>query len=201
MKLYYIDQTRAFRPRWLLEELELPYELIRLNPQEREHKSPEYLKIHPLGSVPALVDEGQVILETIAICMHIADGHLETGIAPPLGTPERAAYYQWLSFAASTLEPCISDAYIRSFSLPPDRRHEAATPDEQELFDWVLTPLEEHLQGKLFVLGDRFTAADVVVAGVLDWADRAGFADYLGAGTDYLSAMRSRPAYREALTE
>ncbi len=199
MKLYYIEQTRAFRPRWLLEELEAPYELIHLDPQEREHKSPDYLKIHPLGSVPALFDEGQVILETIAICMHIADAHLDRGIAPQVGTAERAAYYQWLSFAVSTLEPCISDAYIRSFNLPPDRRHEAATPDEQEHFGWVITPLEQHLQGKKFVLGDRFTAADVVVAGVLDWADRCGFADYLGSGTEYLEAMRRRPAYERAL--
>lgn len=199
MKLYYIDHTRAFRPRWLLEELGADYELVRLDPQKREHKSPDYLAIHPLGSVPALDDDGQIILETIAICMHIADRHLDSGVAPDLGTARRAAYYQWLSYAASTVEPCISDAYMRSFSLPPERREESATPDEQETFDWIITPLTDHLAQRPFVLGDRFSAADVVVAGVLDWADRCGFGEYLGAGATYLQTMRDRPAYQRAL--
>lgn len=199
MKLYYIAQTRAFRPRWLFEELEEPYELVRLDPQEREHKSSEYRKIHPLGAVPALVDGDHVILETIAICMHIADGHIDKGMAPPLGTPERASYYQWLSFGSSTLEACVAYAYMRSFNLPPDRRTEAATPDEQEKFRRVVAPLEDHLDSRPFLLGESLTTADIVVGGVLDWADRSGFAEYMTNTANYLGSLRDRPAYQRAL--
>ena len=73
MKLYYAPQTRATRPRWLLEELEVPYELIRISLAQGEQKKPEYLKIHPHGLVPALVDGGVTLFESSAICLYLAD--------------------------------------------------------------------------------------------------------------------------------
>ncbi|MEZ4302554.1 MAG: glutathione S-transferase N-terminal domain-containing protein, partial [Polyangiaceae bacterium] len=105
MKLYFAPRTRATRPRWLLEQLGEPYELVNVDLEKGEHKQLPYLRIHPLGRVPALVDGDAVIFESIAICMYLADKYPEKKLAPPVGTPERGQYYQWMLFAASELEP------------------------------------------------------------------------------------------------
>ena len=105
LKLYFAPRTRATRPRWLLEELGVPYELVELDMSKQEHKQLPYLRIHPLGRVPALADGDQVIFESAAICMYLADKFPEKKLAPAVGTPERGQYYQWMVYAGATLEP------------------------------------------------------------------------------------------------
>lgn len=96
MKLYYIATTRAMRPRWLLEEMELAYELIHVTIAMTQQ--PEYRQIHPHGKVPVLVDEDMTIFESAAICAYLADKHPEKGLAPLPGTSARGYYYQWLFY-------------------------------------------------------------------------------------------------------
>jgi len=92
LTLYYSPQSRAIRPRWLLEEIGVPYELKRLNLQAGEQKKPGYLKINPNGTVPALVDGDLALFESAAICQYLADKFPEKRLAPPVGTPERGRY-------------------------------------------------------------------------------------------------------------
>ena len=108
MKLYYAPQTRAVRPRWLLEEIGAPYTLVRLDMSKGEHKTPEYVKIHPHGAVPALVDGDVTMFESAAICAYLADKFPEKRLAPPVGSPARATYYQWIIYSMATLSsrPC-----------------------------------------------------------------------------------------------
>ena len=94
MKLYYAPQTRATRPRWMLEEIGAPYELVRLQLSKGEHKQPEYLKIHPHGAVPAYSDGEVTMFESAAICAYLADKFPDKRLAPPLGSPQRGLYYQ-----------------------------------------------------------------------------------------------------------
>ena len=115
MKLYYAPKTSAFRCRWMLEELGAPHELVNVSLQRGEHKRPEYLKIHPLGSVPALVDGDNNFIESAAIVMHLADKDPEQRFAPAPGSPERGHYYQWILFAMTNLYQVIHTPYLRYF--------------------------------------------------------------------------------------
>src|SRR5215471_12778214 len=104
LTLYHSAQSRSVRPRWMLEEIGAPYELRRLDLMAGEQKRPEFLKINPNGAVPALVDGDTALFESAAICEHLADRFPEKRLAPPLGTPARGHYYQWIQFATCTLE-------------------------------------------------------------------------------------------------
>src|SRR5262245_44577236 len=90
---------------WMLIELGVPHELRLFDIDRREHRTPEYLKLNPAGTVPTLVLDGLVLTETGAIAMHLADLHPERELVPPVGTPERAFYYQWMFFMANTVQP------------------------------------------------------------------------------------------------
>ena len=100
--LYYSPSTASLVVHWLLIELDVPHTLHPLDFDKQQQKSPEYLKVHPAGVVPALVIDGQVITEAAAITLHLADLHPEASLAPAIGTPQRAAYYQWMLFMANT---------------------------------------------------------------------------------------------------
>jgi glutathione S-transferase len=107
MKLYFAPRTRAIRARWLLEELGVPYELIKLDLARQENSTPTYLAVHPLGEVPALVDGDVTLLESLAICLYLADRFPEKHLAPLMGSAERGPYYQWMAFAEVSLAPVV----------------------------------------------------------------------------------------------
>src|SRR6478736_7103461 len=109
MKLYFAPRSRATRSRWLLEETGLPYELVRLDLSKREDASPEFLALNPLGQLPVLIDGALTLTEPLAIALHLADLVPEKQLAPPSGSPERAAYHQWLSFTETQLEPVLME--------------------------------------------------------------------------------------------
>ncbi len=159
MKLYVAPRTRATRARWLLEELEIPYELVKLDLSKQEHRTPEYLAVSPLGEVPALVDGDVTLLEPAAIALHLADRFPEKQLAPPPGSAERGAYYQWLLFAESTVAPVVTR--INEQAQAPDRARLGA------LLDVVGAAVE----GRDFLVGGHFTACDVSMASILHLAN------------------------------
>src|SRR5262245_45870944 len=122
LKLYYAPQTRAGRPRWLLEEIGVPYELVRLDLQKADHQQPDYMKANPNGAVPALVDGDLALFESAAICQYLADKFPEKRLAPPLGTPARARYYQWIHYAMSGLEPPLVTLFLHTMMRPEKDR-------------------------------------------------------------------------------
>ena len=105
LKLYHAAQTRSIRPRWLLEEVGAPYELARLSLEQGDNKTPDYLRLNPNGRVPTLVDGDLVLYESAAIVQHLADRFAEKRLAPPIGTPARGLYYQWIHYTMSEIEP------------------------------------------------------------------------------------------------
>jgi glutathione S-transferase len=124
IKLYYAPNTRATRPRWMLEELSVPYELVKLDLQKGENRAPAYLAVHPLGQVPALEDGAVRVFESAAIVAWLADRYAAKGLAPALDAPERAANLQWLFFGAVTLEPQIA-RYANATAGPEEKRDAA----------------------------------------------------------------------------
>ncbi len=198
MKLYYVPQTRAGRPRWLLEEIGAPYELVRLDMSKGEHKKSEYLKIHPHGVVPAFVDGDVAMFESAAICMYLADKFPEKRLAPPVGTPARALYYQWMVYTMATLEPPLVQVFMNTVMLPEAERSAEAVEKGRTQFKAVAGVLEQALSGRTFILGEQFSAADVMVGSTLLWANFMGLVAGYPALEDYVKRLSERPAVQRA---
>ena len=201
MKLYYAPQTRATRARWLLEELEVPYELERVNLSAGEQKSPAYRKIHPLGRVPALVDSDLKLFESAAICAYLADKFPEKKLAPAVGTPERGLYYQWLVYVMATAEPPLVDVFLHTVRLPVEERSAAIAEQGRREWGEAAGVLERSLEGKSFLVGDRFTAADVMIGSLVGWARALRLLDGLPTLEAYSKRLTERPAYKRATAD
>lgn len=193
LKLYYAPKTSAFRCRWLLEELGEPYELVRVSFARREHKQPEYLQVHPLGTVPALKDGDHVVLESAAIVAYLADRDPALRFAPKLGTPERGAYYQWIFFSMTNLNEVVHGPYLRYFM-----RGDTANGEEREALARLLTLTDASLREGPFLLGAQFTAADIVFGAMLVWAEACGLLLGREPQSSYLERLRERPAFQRA---
>ncbi|MEM1350405.1 MAG: glutathione S-transferase family protein, partial [Myxococcota bacterium] len=148
--LYHSPRTRSGRVKMLLDLLELPYTLATLDVRAGEHRSPAYLGLNPMGTVPTLVHHGQVILESIAQMMYVAELAPERGLAPAPGAPSRAAYLSLFALSAVTLEPWL----MGGLRHPDD-------PERRERMQRALALLARQIVGP-YCLGDAFSALDVL---------------------------------------
>jgi len=200
MKLYYVPRTRASRPRWMLEEMEVPYELVRLDPAKKETRSPEHLARHPLGHVPVL-EEGEVrIFESAAICLWLAERHPEKGLVAAPGTAARAETYQWLFYAMTELEPPLA-ALDREMRRPEAERDVSRIEEAKRQFEVAVEPLEPRLAGRSFLVADAFSVADVVLGATLLWGRMAVGIRGLPAVEAYAARLKDRPAWRRAIKD
>jgi glutathione S-transferase len=198
MKLYHSQFTRSGRARWILEEINTPYDITRISFRAGEHKTPEYLAIHPHGSVPALVDGDLKLWESSAIVMHLADKFPDAHLAPALGTDARAQYYRWIVYVPATVDPVLETLTMHTRFLPEEKRNPALVADAMRRLGNIATVLETALDGTAFIVGDSFTAADIVVGSAIGWI---GFLGLLGDHPKlaaYLEGMSKRPAYQRA---
>jgi glutathione S-transferase len=198
MKLYFAPNTRATRPRWMLEELEIPYVLERLDMEKREHKSLDYMKIHPHGAVPALIDGSLAMFESAAIVMYLADKFPEKGLAPAPDSHERGTYYQWILYVMTTLEPPLLQLFLQTLMLPEDKRSPEATADARAKVDACMKVLEEEIKGREYMLGKRFTAVDVMVGSMIGWGSVMGILAGYPELSAYAARLTNRPAFKRA---
>jgi glutathione S-transferase len=202
LKLYHSNQSRSVRPRWLLEELGVPYEVVRLNLQALEQKKPEYLKINPNGAVPALVDGDLALFESGAIVQYLADKFPEKRMAPPVGTPARGLYYQWVQYSMSGLEPPILAIFLHTVLRPEAQRVPMLVTEARQQLSAALGVVEAALAGRPFILGKDFTAADVMVGSMLGWARMMSIiGDELKNVSDYVTRLSQRPAFARATAD
>lgn len=202
MKLYHQANTRSARVRWLLAELDTPHETEIVDVFAGAGRRPEYQKIHPHGFVPALEDDGTVLIESAAICMYLVDRYgAGRDLAPPPGTIERGKYYEWMVYLPATADPALETIMFHTVFLPESHRIPQLV--ERAKKKWT-SKIEPRITGAIvtspYVLGDRFTAVDVMVASTLAWARMAGIlgeAPEIGA---YLARMAARPAFAKAFT-
>ena len=103
IQLHYYPSTASMVPHILLEELAVPYERVLVDRTQDVHKTTAYLKLNPNGLIPVLTDGDLVLYETAAICLHLCDTHPQAGMAPALGTADRAHFYKWLVWFTNTL--------------------------------------------------------------------------------------------------
>lgn len=198
MKLYYVPRTRAGRPRWLLEELEVPYELVRLDVGAKENRTPEYLAIHPHGAVPSLVDGAVTIHESAAICLYLADKHIDKGLAPPFQSAERAYYYQWILYAMTTAEGPVLEYFRHAVQLPAEQRNQSLADAARARFEEIAGAVERGLAGRDFLLGAELSAADVVLGSILMVARAGKLLDGHPALAAYVARLSERPALKRS---
>mgnify|MGYP001081094742 FL=1 len=191
VQLYWSPRSRSFSGLWILEETGQPYERVLTDISTGAQKKPEYLAINPMGKVPALKDGDATIAEAAAICAYVAERYPEAKLAPPLGDPRRAKYLQWLFFGPSCIEPALIQLFTK-LEVPSST---AAWGDATQVFD----VLDKALEKGPWLLGDHFTAADVVIGSGLNFAIRLfKMVPARPAFDRYLDACAARPAFQRA---
>jgi len=192
MRLYHVPNTRSTRVLWLLEEIGPPYDLTVMTADERRRE--EHVARHQLGRVPVIEDDDGFVFESLAILLHIADQHPDAGLIPPLGSHDRALVYQWSVFAMTELEPAV----LAVFSARRAEDEERLATATSEFAD-AAAVVERALGDGEYLVGDRFTVADLVCAAVLMFARRAELTESLPRIGAYLERIELRPARQRAL--
>jgi glutathione S-transferase len=192
MKLYWSPNTRSTRALWMLEEAGLPYERVKLDLASGEHKRPEFLAVNPMGKVPALTNGEAKVAESAAICAYVADLAEGTGLAPAIDDPDRGRWLHWLFFSAACIEP----AYMqKAMGWTIDRPSMAGWGN----YEIVMDVLDQALATGPWLLGDRFTAADVMVGTDLHFGVRMfKFVESRPNFEAYMDRCEARPAFQRA---
>lgn len=180
--------SRGLIVHWMLEEVGAEYETKILDWSKAEHKSPAYLKINPMGKIPSIVHKGVVITETAAICAYLADAFPHSKLAPRLDDPTRGTYLRALFFAASCVEPALIDRKYPRTGSPKASHLGYGTYQD------TINTLEKFLaQG--FILGDRFSAADVYISSLIHWSLMQNNLDSKPIYKLYVEKCMDRPAF------
>lgn len=185
---YTNPMSRGRITRWMLEELGQPYRTEVLD-YGTTMKAPEYLAINPMGKVPAIRHGNAVVTEGAAICAYLADAFPQAGLAPEPGTPEAAAYYRWLFFAAGPVEAAVTNRSM-GFEVPPDKKAMAGYGS----FGDVMDALEHAVGASDYIAGPRFTAADVYFGSQIGWGLQFGSIEKRPAFERYWARLADRPA-------
>jgi glutathione S-transferase len=191
MKLYWSPRSRSFTALWLLEETGHPYERVLTDISTGAQKTPEFLAVNPMGKVPALGDGDVAIAESAAICAYVAERFPDAKLAPPLGDPRRAKYLQWLFFGPSCIEPALIQIFTK-LEVPSST---AAWGSATQVFD----VLDKALEKGPWILGNDFSAADIVIGSGLNFAIRQfKMVPSRPAFDRYIDACVARPAFQRA---
>lgn len=192
IKLYCYPRTRSLRALWMLEETGLAYERAVIDIRNGEQDTDAFRAINPMGKVPALADGETLMAESGAICAYLADKVPEKGLAPAQGDPLRGRYLQWLFFAAGCNEPAIAQRFLNF-------------PTEPRSIGWggadkVFTVLDQALSTGPWILGENFSAADVMIGSDLIFAvERFKVQTPTPAFTAYLERCHARPSLQRAI--
>jgi len=189
LTFYTNPQSRGRIIRWMLEETGQPYE-TEVVPYE-EMKSERYLAVNPMGKVPAIRHNGQVVTECAAMCAYLADVFPQAGLGPR--DDEKADYYRWLFYAAGPVEQAFTNNFA-GFKVTPERERMFGYGN----YDRVVAVLDELFSSRDFVCGDRFTAADVYVGSQIMFPMQFGMLPERDSFFRYRDRLQTRDAYNRA---
>jgi glutathione S-transferase len=191
---YHNPQSRSQMAHWMLEEAGAPYRIVPVDLAKAEHKTPAFLAINPMGKLPTITHRGVVVTETAAIIAYIADAFPAAGLAPAPGDPARGAYYRWLFFGAGCFEPALLD---KMMNRPPVERKSAVGWGS---YEEVVAALKAALAKGPYLLGEKFSAADVYIGSEIRFAMMFGAPGLKGEKVfdDYVARLSARPAAKRA---
>jgi len=188
LTFYTHPMSRGRIVRWMIEEVGQPYSTELLD-YDTSMKAPAYLSINPMGKVPAIRHGDTVVTEAAAICAYLADAFPEARLAPPPGDRQRGPYYRWLFFAAGPLEAAASNNAM-GFVVPQERERMMG----YGRFEQVIDTLEAAVSRGEYLVGGRFTAADVYVGSHIDFGMQFGTLEKRPAFEQYRRRLSARPA-------
>ena len=191
MRLYWAPGTRSLRALWMLEEVGAPYERVLVDIRNGGQHTPEFHAVNPMEKVPAIELDGACVAESGAICAFLAEKFPEAALAPPVDAANRGRYWQWLFFGVANIEAALVEKY-GNVQMP-------TTAAGWGSFDKVFAVLEEALAASPYILGEKFSAADVMIASNLHFAiDGFKMLEPRPVFMTYLNRCRSRPAFLRA---
>jgi glutathione S-transferase len=186
--LFHSPNSRSAGALTLLEELGIPYKLHVLNMHVSEQRDPAYLAINPMGKVPAIKHGDVLVTKQMAIFIYLPDAFPKAGLAPAIGDPLRGPYLRWLVYYGSCFEPAVVDKAMK---------REPAMPRMNPYgdFDTMLKTLLDQLRKGPYILGDRFSAADVLWGTALTWTTSFNLVPSGPEIRDYLARWQARPSF------
>ncbi len=188
---YHAPQTRSSATRALFEELGVDYDMHVLSLKAGDTRKPDYLAVNPMGKVPAIRHGDALITEQPAVMMYLADLYPETNLAPPIGDPLRGPYLRWMVFYGSCFEPAVIDK-----SMQRDPAPSSTSPYGD--FDTMLGTLTAQLDRSPYLLGETFSAVDVLYGTALNWMTQFKLVPELPVIRTYIERVTSRPAMQRA---
>jgi len=192
MKLFWAPQTRSQRGIWMLEEAGIDYEMEHIdlaNPDRSD--SEEFLAASPMGKVPAIVDGAIAMSESAAICIYVADRYSAGTLAPAIDSPERGKFLYWAMYTPAVIEPSMSE----KFNNVESNRQRSGWGD----FDLMIDTWDAALQNREWILGDQFTAADVMLGSSAIFLRMFGMLPDTDNLDAYADRCLARPANKRAL--
>ena len=198
MKIHHATNTRSVRAVWLLEELGIPYEVETYKLGDPAMRSPDYLKVHPMGRVPALEDGDVTIFESGAIVEYVLARHGGGRLRPVEDSPEFPSYLQWLHYAEGMIMPPVNTIVVETILLPPERRNEENVKRATKLLGRMLSVVDTHMEGREYLAGE-FSGADIMTGHACTVSKRLG-ADVSDKPNveAYIDRCNARPAFQRA---
>jgi glutathione S-transferase len=187
LTFFHSPNTRSGGTRILLEELGVPYELHAINMKKGEQRQPGYLAVNPMGKVPAIRHGDTLVTEQAAVFMYLADEFPQAGLAPAIGDPLRGAYLRWMVFYGSSFEPALIDRAMKREPAP----HSMSTYGD---YDTMLKTVTDQLARGPYMLGERFSAADILWGTALTWTVSFKMVPELPVIKAYTDRVNARPA-------
>jgi glutathione S-transferase len=186
--LFHAPQSRSSGTLTLLEELGAPYETHLLNMKAGEQRQSAYLAVNPLGKVPAIRHRDVLVTEQVAIFLYLSDLFPQTGLAPMIGDPLRGPYLRWMVYYAACYEPALVDRALKREPAPL-----AMSPYGD--FDTMLGTVIEHLTKSPYLLGEVFSAVDILWGTALRWGMMFKIVPEADVIKDYVARITRRPSF------
>ena len=199
LKLHHAPTSRAGRIVWLLEELEIKYELNSMKFHPSDLKSDEHRKRHPLGRVPVLEDGDIILYESGAIVEYVLERHAPGKLKPEVHTDLYPQYLQWFHYCEGMIMPPINTIVVQTIILPKERQNAESLSQAQKLLGKALVPVNKNLENKEYLIGN-FSGADIMLGHSLYMSNKLGCVnDDMTNIKTYIDRLEARPCFNKAI--
>ena len=199
LKLHHAPTSRAGRIVWLLEELEIKYELNSMKFHPSDLKSDEHRKRHPLGRVPVLEDGDIILYESGAIVEYVLERHAPGKLKPEVHTDLYPQYLQWFHYCEGMIMPPINTIVVQTIILPKERQNAESLSQAQTLLGKALVPVNKNLENKEYLIGN-FSGADIMLGHSLYMSNKLGCVnDDMTNIKTYIDRLEARPCFNKAI--